>query len=327
MSEHLLPNYLFIKEMEGKYDQLLFVTTVKMQEAGKGRAIERTLGLHENSVLRIQVSEEDLNEMLRTLETVSFSETDRFLVNLTCGTKIMSIGVYTHFSKYVSSFYYIPVGKNKIENVRTSEELPLDYRVNLKEYLTLYDLMYEYEKEYYYPPEYTMMLFEKFKAKRFNRYKVPEILNAHTFDDHAKRYYSGVWFEEYVYLRVKAEKKLPDNSIARGVKIYRKDSAGSNDNEMDLMYVYDNKLFVGECKVSMIGTPENRGVKLLEQYMYKLAAISKDFGLIVNPYIFTLHRFNRISPYTMQAVKKRMKILGIRDILDSEDFKRNRLNF
>jgi hypothetical protein len=327
MSDHVLPNYLFIKEMEGKFDKLLFVTSKKMQQAGKGRILERALGLRDDSIQRIQVSEEDLNEMLAAIESVSFSATDRFIVNLTCGTKIMSIGVYTHFSKYASLFYYIPIGKNKIEDVRTSEDIPLHYRVNLKEYLTLCDLTYEYDNNYLYPPKHTLNFFEKFKNVRFNRYKVPEILNVHTFNERDKRYYSGVWFEEYVYLRVKTEKNIPDDSIARGVKIYRQDSGGNNDNEIDLMYVLDNKLYIGECKVSMIGVQGNGGVKLLEQFMYKLAAIAKDFGLIVNPYIFTLHPFNRVSTSKMQAIEKRMKILGIRGILETEAFRQNRLDF
>jgi hypothetical protein len=327
ISSHLLPNYLFIREMEGMYDGLLFVTTEKMQNDGIGIRLEKALGLKENSVQRITVSEEDLNEMLAAMKSVSFSETDRFIVNLTCGTKIMSIGVYTHFSGYASSFYYIPIGKNKIEDVGTSEDIPLHYRVNLKEYLTLYGLTYEYDNKYVYPPEHTTNLFKRFKDARFNRYKIPEILNAHTFNEHDKRYYSGVWFEEYVYLRVKTEKNIPDDSIARGVKIYRRDSAGYNDNEIDIMYVFDNNLYIGECKVSMIGAQGNGGVKLLEQYMYKLAAIAKDFGLMVNPYIFTLHPFNRVSPSKMQAIKKRMKILGIRNILETEAFRQSRLNF
>lgn len=325
ISDHILPNYLLIKEMEGKYDKLLFITTAKMLKSASGTRLEKALEIPENSVRRIEVSEEDLNEMLSALETEHFSKDDRFIVNLTCGTKIMSIGVYEFFSKFSSSFYYIPIEKNKIENVRTSEDIPLNYRINLQKYLMLYGITFETDETLLYPPEHTMNFFERFKKVNFNRHKMPEIQKADTFNEHDKKYYSGAWFEEYTYLRIKKEKSLKDDSICCGAKLYRKDSGEFNDNEIDVMYVSENRLYVGECKVSMIGLPGNSGTKLLEQYMYKLAAISKDFGLIVNPYIFTLHRFNRVSPRTMLAMEKRMKILGIKGILESEAFKQQKL--
>ena len=326
ISDHLLPNYLLIKEMEGKYDKLLFITTTKMRGSGKGTCMEKALGLKDNSVRRIEVSEEDLNEMIAKLESEHFDTNDRFIVNLTCGTKIMSIGVYEFFSRFTSSFYYVPIGKNKIENVRTSEDIPLNYRVNLKEYFDLYGLTYVCNDSLYYPPEHTMDLYERFKKVYFNRKNIPEIQNAKSFEtEEDQRYYSGVWFEEYTYLRIKEEKKLQDDFICTGAKIYRPNSGTLNDNEIDVMFVLDNKLYIGECKVSMIGTPELGGTHLLEQFMYKLAAISKDFGLIVNSYIFTLHNFNRVSPNRMAAIEKRMNILGIKGILESSAFRQNTL--
>jgi hypothetical protein len=72
--------------------------------------------------------------------------------------------------------------------------------------------------------------------------------------------------------------------------------------------------------------PMVKDYELLEQYMYKLAAISKDFGLVVNPYILTLHRIENFSPARKQAIERRMKILGIKDILDSNTFKQLKLN-
>ena len=51
-----------------------------------------------------------------------------------------------------------------------------------------------------------------------------------------------------------------------------------------------------------------------EEYLYKLAAISKDFGLKVNPYLFTLHKMEKISG----NFDKRIKILGIKGIYDGK---------
>jgi hypothetical protein len=61
--------------------------------------------------------------------------------------------------------------------------------------------------------------------------------------------------------------------------------------------------------------------------MYKLAAISKDFGLRVNPYIFTKHRFTpkAFNEARMSAIHKRMKILGIKGLLGRNEFKESKL--
>lgn len=327
LSEHLLPNYLFIKEMEGKYDELLFITTSRMKESATGRRLEKALGIPTDNVKRIEVSEDSLESLLSTLEAEGFGKENDYIVNLTGGTKIMSLGVYDFFSNYTSSFYYIPIGKNTIKNVRTSEDLVLRYRANVYEYLTLYGLSYSYDQNLHKSSEATYDLFQRFKAVNFNRKRLPEIYNAHSFDRSDSKYYSGLWFEEYTYLRIKEEKALKKDFICKGACLYREESGNTADNEIDVMYMDENRLYIIECKVSMIGMPGLGGTKLLEQYMYKLAAISKDFGLVVNSYIFTLHNFHRITPASRMAMEKRMRILGIRGILDGEDFRQNKLNF
>ena len=321
IGDHQLPNLLFIKEMEGKYDHLLFVTSRRMQGSGRGKHLERALGLPEGSVQRIIVSDEDLNEMLAGMKEYPFSPQDKYIVNLSCGTHIMSIGAYEFFAQFQSEFYYIPQGKNKIENVLTSADIPLHYRVNVKDYLALHGLRIECNEELCQTKEYTIELFERYKNAGYNRYKIPEIVNAKFLDnDNDKRYFSGIWFEEYTYHLIKDQMRIKDDCIYTGVKIYRTSSSEQNDNELDIIYTSGNELYIGECKISMAGTPDCRGIKLLEQYMYKLAAISKDFGLHVNPYIFTLHQFNK-NKISMRALKRRMQILGIKGIIDGDDFK------
>jgi hypothetical protein len=203
----------------------------------------------------------------------------------------MSIGVYEYFSRFKSSFYYIPIGKNKIENVGTSEDIPLNYRVNLYEYLTLYGLKF-----------------------------------THDITDKNQLDTAGGKFEVYIYNRLKTELKLRNDFIFRGVKLFRDDSTKTNDNEIDVMWANDNQIYVGECKVSL-SKPMIKAPEYLEQIMYKLAAISKDFGLIVNPYIFTKHRFTPtiFNESRMSAIHKRMKILGIKGLLGEKELKINKL--
>ncbi len=320
ISDHLLPAFLFIREMEGRYDRLLFISGHKMAGAGRGKRIERALQIPENSVRRITVSDEDLNDTLAELKRQDFSPTDHFIVNLSCDEVIPVIGAFEYFSQYISSFFFIPPGKNVIENVQTSDNAPLHYRANVREYLTVHGLRFECGEGLHYPREHTYAFFERFKKARYNRYKIPEMMNLDRMCDCDRRYYSGIWFEEYTYHRIKEEKNLTDDYIFHGVKIFRSGSDEMNDNEIDVVYTIGNELYVGECKMSLNGPPGNRGMKFLEQCMYKLAAISLDFGFNVRQYIFTLHRFAKNPPAQMQAVYRRMKILQLDGLVDGDDF-------
>ena len=275
--------------MEGKYDRLLFISTAQMMDRGTGFRLEQTLNLPEQSVLRIKVSEENLNAVLMKLESVQFSKEDRFIVNLTCGTKIMSLGCYAFFSKFDAEFYYIPIGKNTIENVLVSTVIPLRYRVNVKEYLSLYGLRIE-ETE-----------------NRAND--------------------KGFQFEREIFHRIKKEKQLQKGYIYGGVKLFRGYSEKINDNEIDVIWTDANQLFVGECKWSL-WNPVTTAADYLDQIMYKLAAISKDFGVQVNPYIFTKHKFTpkTFNEDRMQAIKKRLNILGIKGLITAKDLKEEKLN-
>jgi Domain of unknown function (DUF1887). len=118
LSDYLQPNFLLIKEMSGKYDKLIFITTSKMMELDKGLFLEKALGIQESSSLRISVVEDDLEDLNTNLKENNFSNSDEYIINLTGGTKIMSIGVYNFFKDFdKSSFYYIPFGKNIVKKL------------------------------------------------------------------------------------------------------------------------------------------------------------------------------------------------------------------
>ena len=254
------------------------------------------LGIDKKEVKIIVVSEDDLPDAQQKLQNENFNNEDKYLVNLTGGTKIMSIAVFQHFYKYNADYYYVPIATNKIENVRSGENLPLHYRVNIAEYLALYGLYIETSDTYY--------------NKDDNR---------------------GEEFEKYVYNRIKNDKRLSPEKmqIARGVKIFRDRNEKLNDNEIDVMWTEDNQLFVGECKVSLFKPKEldsskrpiNNPPEYLDEIMNKLAAISKDFGLRVNPYIFIKRGLESkfFNDDRLKAINKRMKILGIKGILSEKE--------
>lgn len=313
LSDHLLPNFLFIKEMEGQYSDLLFVSTPQMEMQEKAMHLEVALGRKEGSVRRIVVANDNYKEILDALRAEPLSGCVEYVVNITGGTKTMSLAVHEYFCQFNASFVYVPIGKNSYYDFSTDQTHSLDYRVSLNEYFTLYGLAYDYDNDLICDAQRPFKLFNDQKMSNF--YLSKELRDAHKAPrPELRRYLGGEWFEEYVYLRIKRDFNLRDEDIAKSVKICRLSST-SNDNELDVVFVKDNALYVIECKVSMTGYGKEPK-SVVDEYLYKLAAISKDFGLRVNSYIFTLHQMWRFAKATQENMNKRMRILGIRDIID-----------
>lgn len=313
LSDHLLPNFLFIKEMEGQYSDLLFVSTPQMEMQEKAMHLEVALGRKEGSVRRIVVANDNYKEILDALRAEQLSDSVEYVVNITGGTKTMSLAVHEYFCQFNASFVYVPIGKNSYYDFSTDQTHSLDYRVSLNEYFTLYGLAYDYDNDLICDAQRPFNLFNEQKMSNF--YLTEELRYAQKAPrPELRRYLGGEWFEEYVYLRIKRDFKLRDEDIAKSVKICRLSST-SNDNELDVVFVKDNALYVIECKVSMTGYGKEPK-SVVDEYLYKLAAISKDFGLRVNSYIFTLHQMWRFAKATQENMSKRMRILGIRDIID-----------
>lgn len=324
LSDHLVPNYLFIKEMRGQYNELLFIGTPYTESKAIATHLENTLENRKSNIKKVILESDQYQEGVQSLENISLPNDVQYIVNLTGGTKIMSLIIYDFFRKLNSSFYYIPIGKNTYCNIEEENMHALQYRISLREYFTLYGLHYECDNALLKDAETTFQFFEKQKKRKF--YLSDEIKKsqkAETAKD--KKYYAGEWFEEYTYLRIKKELNLREQDIAMSLKIYREDSQ-NNDNEIDVAFMYENALYIIECKVSMNGYGKEKW-QTIEDYLYKLAAISKDFGLIVRPYIFTLHKMEKLPDGSLKGLQKRMQILGIRNIIDGKQLSKQKIEF
>lgn len=65
------------------------------------------LGIDKQNVKVIMVSEDDFPDTQQKLKNEIFNPSDKYLINLTGGTKIMSIAVFQHFFKFDSQFFYV----------------------------------------------------------------------------------------------------------------------------------------------------------------------------------------------------------------------------
>lgn len=321
LSNHSVPNFLFIKEMEGRYDKHIFVTSPEIGLLGRKGQLIKALNINKENVIVISVDGNDYLSAKNTLtEKYLDTENNEYIVNLTGGTKMMSLAVHDVFKSKRTQFYYVPIGKNEYYNLSTGEKTPLRYRVNLREYFTLYGIDYQSNAEitFQHTRKETMDLFDSVRKRNF--WLPRKLIDAQkAATPELRRYLGGEWFEEFSYFKLKEAFNLRDEDIAVSLKIYRENDSKANDNELDVAFMYNNVLYVVECKVTMTGY--GRDAKLVvDDYLYKLAAISKDFGLQVSTYIFTIHNMDLFNEDAKDNFWKRCRILGIKGIVTGKMF-------
>lgn len=140
------PNILLAKEIHhqmGQIDQLVLVyTNFTKKQFERTKLACAELG---TTVIPVEVIEDDIIDIQTKLtQAVTIEDEDELFVNITGGTKIMSIGVYDFFVKYSARILYVVLGKNTYHQVfprvknRVNE---FHYALNLEEYLTGYGVV------------------------------------------------------------------------------------------------------------------------------------------------------------------------------------------
>ncbi|MHB1680591.1 MAG: Card1-like endonuclease domain-containing protein [bacterium] len=139
------------------------------------------------------------------------------------------------------------------------------------------------------------------------------------------KYLTGGWFEEYVYLLIKRGLKLSDDNIYLGVEIENKSlSDKKTNNEIDVIFINKNKLFVIECKT---GLTTKDGTSIFSDVIYKQAALRKYFGLTAKSYLFIpeaiksdKNRADRAEVFSIDIVDNKEMLL------DEDKFKKEFLD-
>ena len=145
VSQHTIPNILAIHHF--RPDDLLFISTTAMEDQNKVAdtlgALDRLDLQYKNSVIIVQ--EDSILDCHKKIDKwIKGKEDAEFVVNLTGGTKIMSIAAYEFFKDYSSKMIYIPIPKNEFiipfPKKRPGEPVKLDLELSVIEYLTAYGL-------------------------------------------------------------------------------------------------------------------------------------------------------------------------------------------
>lgn len=320
ISEQTIPNYLFIKEIFRDGDELLFISSKKMEKYIEWIIKDVKLECVSNTLVFEHENDEEKWDVMSSIIKRNLSSDKQYLVNLTGGTKYMSLAVQRIFEDFKSSFYYVPFPKNYILSLNTKDVLLIKHRVNVREYMNLYNLKIT-EKTITKDKSYSDDFFNLFTENHFSeneysiidklrsyREKTISITDIEEKDEEKKRpqikglnnFLKYIKFQcriegkllkeetQYItggwfeeYIYHLIKDKLNPTDIRIGVCIQR--TCTSNMNDLDVVFTIGNKLFVIECKTG-VGQ-----VGLFNQIVYKAAALKEYLlGLSGHSYIFSL---------------------------------------
>lgn len=144
VSDQTIPNILAIHDL--KPDKLVFVSTVKMEEKKAVQSILSCLRLngmdYENRHQITVVNQDSFDSCEKALKRLAeqFKE-DNISVNLTCGTKVMSMAAFSVF-RGTARQIYTPIPRNEFIEIDESPESepvhPLPLRLDIRSYITAY---------------------------------------------------------------------------------------------------------------------------------------------------------------------------------------------
>lgn len=174
VSEQRAPNIFIILDKQfNEISEYIFVSTPLMEKIGVVNNIKKATRIRNEVIKTIIVSEDSWTSVFEGFEPLNLTkEGTHYFVNLTGGTKMMSIGLFNYFTqpayRHCSSIFYIPIGKNAFLQVFPEEqarEQPLTYRISLEEYLASYGIAATVQKglrDLHRPESYTASVMPHF---------------------------------------------------------------------------------------------------------------------------------------------------------------------
>ncbi len=360
ISDQTIPNLELIKEFSNQINQYVFICTKQKKSQLKWLIDAASLNTYEE----IYVDAFEPDEIENNIKQFDFGDDD-IILNITGGTKLMSLIVNEYFRSIGATIYYL-TGHNKtyvkVFPNRGNRSFQLDCEIKLTEYLKAHGFLYQKREPYksyqeakkllhFYTSESKesyMDIIKKLQSRRGKNVDInsidglEELLDRMDYEPEKDRklskndvkYLTSDWFEEFVYFKVKTDLSLSDEFIGTGYKITKNDVP----NELDVIFVYQNKLFIIECKTSfwqMIPVEKEKdGVKeiiskpknLLPEIVYKSDALRNKFGLFANTSLFTTapvrdktgEVIDKLKNHLERAELSRIRIISKKDILSEK---------
>lgn len=261
ISDQTIPNVQLIKEFPETTDYL-FITTKGMERKGVRRWIINTSNIKNSK--EIIVDEFSFEDIINQLSENDFEIYDKVFVNITGGTKIMTLAAYEFFKEAgVQGIYYITGKENeyvKLFPKTRNKHNHLLSKVSIDDYLHAYGFNVKKSNKCIISFDQTTRIFNSFCQRDMykdfsDEYKflfskrgkvikgdalkgIELLLNEIGFVPEKKdclseneiKYLTGDWFEEYVGNRIKNELDLEDSQLLIGAEIFKEISPSSKND-------------------------------------------------------------------------------------------------
>lgn len=149
VSQQRVPNVLAIMDsfFEG-VDQYMFISTDEMEKGGVVQHMLTATGIASDKCRKIVVEADSWQDIHHELGQANLDVSHEYYLNLTGGTKVMSLAVFSFFNqqKWQVSYFYFPIKKNVIQQIlldQDSIETPITFEIGVTEYLQSYGLRIE----------------------------------------------------------------------------------------------------------------------------------------------------------------------------------------
>jgi hypothetical protein len=340
VSDQTIPNIEFIREMSSEIDNFIFISTKGMEEKGNRQWILDTVDLEKSKLLEPVIVKEFSFEDIEKKLTQVINDEDTYIVNLTGGTKVMSLAVYEFFKTVNSEMYYLSGRgeKIKIHPGRKKISSKLKVQISLSDYLSAYgftiksksDPIYSrasaeklltYFLNYFDQEKDVPVLEELRKSRNKNLNNIKENNSLITFlnrvgfrsekdnklNKYECRYLSGDWLEEYLFYFLKDEFNIAESAI--GLSLFTE--KGDASNEFDVLLMKNNKIFLFECKTSIYLDSEESQT-FIGETIYKSDSLRNKFGLFAQTTVVTLSDLEkpRLEKHLKRADASKVKLIG-----------------
>lgn len=322
VSDQTIPNVQIIKEFDN-ITNYLFVTSEGMEKKGTRRWIINTCNIKESNSTYIEVNEYDFSDISQKLESFNFDSYNNVIVNLTGGTKVMTMVAEEFFKNIGADIYYV-TGRNneyiKVFPKRGQTLFSFSRKTTLSEYLTSYGFTFSQPSQTLFSLEtarpivdfyscdknlddhiealkYINQQRSKEKGVSTEKYHiVKDFLTAIHFNPAEPeklnkkevKYLSGEWFEEFVGLSIKKELNLNDDNLFIGCEISKEISSEKNKNKADSLLGGDAKIsndsFTNEMDVMFMYDGRFYSIECKSSIIAFKTIIDKDNNPIEKPY-------------------------------------------
>lgn len=139
VSDQTIPNFLSIKTFT-EADHYLFITTDLMEDNNRGNKrkwIIESSELNGEKSDKITVNAESKEDVMEQLSRFNWNQFSDIIVNITGGTKMMSLACYEFFKSKTKNIWYLPIGSKQYHLCDdSSSKRSISYNSTVEEYLS-----------------------------------------------------------------------------------------------------------------------------------------------------------------------------------------------